>query len=152
MLDNDQEFADVLRWRFRHLLVDEAQDLNPLQHRLVDRLRQGHDDLFLVGDPAQAIYGFNGADPSLLVDVADRFPGIEIVRLRTNHRCTPQVVDAGVHVLTTGSAMHGEGTRPGFGPPLEPTRRPEAFASSHAPTMPTKPAGSPTLRRGRTRV
>jgi DNA helicase-2/ATP-dependent DNA helicase PcrA len=99
-LRRDAVFADSVRWRFRHLLVDEAQDLNPLQHQLVDVLRQGRDDLFLVGDPSQAIYGFNGADPSLLIDVETRFPGVEIVRLPVNHRCTPQIVRAGVHVLT----------------------------------------------------
>jgi len=98
----DHDFADAVRWRFRHVLVDEAQDLNPLQHALVDLLRAGRDDLFLVGDPAQAIYGFNGADPTLLVDVESRFPGIEIVRLPVNHRCTPQIVAAGVHVLRAG--------------------------------------------------
>lgn len=99
---SDTEFADSLRWRFRHLLVDEAQDLNPVQHRLVDMLRTGRDDLFLVGDPAQAVYGFNGADPSLLLEVERRFPGIEVVRLPVNHRCTPQIVDAGAHVLAAG--------------------------------------------------
>ena len=99
---DDSDFADAMHWRFRHVLVDEAQDLNPLQHQLVDLFRAGHDDLYLVGDPAQAIYGFNGADPSLLVDVGERFPGIEVVRLAVNHRCTPQVVDAGVHVLGEG--------------------------------------------------
>ena len=98
-LRHDDGFGDAVRWRFRHLLVDEAQDLNPLQHALVDLLRSGRDDLFLVGDPSQAIYGFNGADPSLLVDVETRFPGIEVVRLPVNHRCTPQIVAAGVHVL-----------------------------------------------------
>lgn len=102
-IERDAEFAEGLRWRYRHLLVDEAQDLNPLQHRLVDLLRSGRDDLFLVGDPAQAIYGFTGADPSLLVDVETRFPGIEVVRLTTNHRSTQQVVDAGVHVLGTAA-------------------------------------------------
>ncbi len=98
----DADFADVLRWRFRHLLVDEAQDLNPVQHRIVDLLRAGRDDLFLVGDPAQAVYGFNGADPSLLVDVENRFPGVEVIRLPVNHRCTPQIVGAGAHVLRAG--------------------------------------------------
>jgi DNA helicase-2/ATP-dependent DNA helicase PcrA len=98
-LRRDHDFAAAVRWRFRHLLVDEAQDLNPLQHALVDLLRAGRDDLFLVGDPSQAIYGFNGADPSLLVDVETRFPGIEVIRLPVNHRCTPQIVTAGVHVL-----------------------------------------------------
>jgi len=98
-IQTDAELARVLRWRFRHLLVDEAQDLNPLQHQLVDLLRADHDDLFLVGDPAQAIYGFTGADPSLLVDVSERFRGVEIIRLQTNHRCSPQVVDVGRHVI-----------------------------------------------------
>ncbi len=98
----DVDFADTLRWRFRHLLVDEAQDLNPVQHRIVDLLRAGRDDLFLVGDPAQAVYGFNGADPSLLVEVESRFPGVEVIRLPVNHRCTPQIVAAGAHVLLAG--------------------------------------------------
>jgi len=101
LFERDREFAEVMRWRFRHILIDEAQDLNPLQHRLVEHLRRGTEDMFMVGDPAQAVYGFNGADPGLLIDVADRFPGIEVIRLATNHRCTPQVVDAGTHVLTT---------------------------------------------------
>lgn len=98
-MEREPAFAEAVRWRFRHVLVDEAQDLNPLQHRLIDALRQGRDDLFLVGDAAQAIYGFNGADPTLLLDVATRFPGIDIVRLPTNHRSTPQVVETGAHVL-----------------------------------------------------
>ena len=111
----DDAFADQLRWRFRHVLVDEAQDLNPLQHRFLDVLRTGRDDLYLVGDPAQAIYGFTGSDPTLLVDVADRFPGVEIVRLPVNHRCTPQVVEIGRAVLaaadvdTTIESARGDG-------------------------------------------
>ncbi|HUF96510.1 MAG TPA: ATP-dependent DNA helicase UvrD2 [Ilumatobacter sp.] len=98
-LERDDGFATALRWRYRHLLVDEAQDLTPVQHRLIDLLRSGNDDVYLVGDPAQAIYGFNGSDPTLLLEVSDRFPGIEIIRLPVNHRCTPQVVAAGTHVL-----------------------------------------------------
>ncbi len=105
-MTRDPSFAAALRWRFRHLHVDEAQDLNPIQHRLVDLLRAGRDDLFLVGDPAQAIFGFNGADPALLVDVEDRFPGVEIVRLPLNHRCSPQIVRAGVHVLEVSGQPH----------------------------------------------
>ena len=98
-LESDAEFAAATRWRFRHVLVDEAQDLNPLQHRLIDVLRRGVDDLYLVGDPAQAIYGFNGSDPTILRDVSVRFPGIEVVRLPVNHRCTPQIVQIGAQTL-----------------------------------------------------
>ncbi|HEX6656450.1 MAG TPA: ATP-dependent helicase, partial [Ilumatobacter sp.] len=98
-LERDADYAEAQRWRFRHILVDEAQDLNPLQHQLLDLLRAGIDDLYLVGDASQAIYGFNGSDPALLVDVEHRFPGVEVVRLPVNHRCTPQIVAAGSHVL-----------------------------------------------------
>jgi DNA helicase-2/ATP-dependent DNA helicase PcrA len=118
-MEYDREFADSLRWRFRHLLVDEAQDLNPLQHRLVDLLRTDRNDLFLVGDPAQAIYGFNGADPALLIDVEVRFPGVEVVRLPLNHRCTPQIVRAGVQVLSVANQPNKLLSHRGDGVPVE---------------------------------
>ena len=104
-LEHDAAWAAAVRWRFRHLLVDEAQDLNPMQHRLLELLDAGRGDLYLVGDPAQAVYGFNGADPGLLVDIADRMPGIEIIQLPTNHRSTPQIVAAGCEVLRAGGQL-----------------------------------------------
>lgn len=97
---DDPVFRGALAWRVRHLYVDEAQDLNPLQAEVLELWRDGRDDLTLVGDPAQAIYGFNGADPSLLLHVGERFAGIEILRLDTNYRCTPEIVDAARHVLS----------------------------------------------------
>ena len=98
-MNSDTGFAAAVRWQYRHLFVDEAQDLNPLQHRFLDALRHGVDDVFVVGDPAQSIYGFNGADPSFFDSISDRFDAIEIIRLPVNHRCTPQIVAAGSHVL-----------------------------------------------------
>lgn len=115
----DHTFGDALRWRFRHLLVDEAQDLNPLQHRIIDLVRRNRDDLFLVGDPSQAIFGFNGADPTLLVDVENRFPGVEIFRLPVNHRSTPQIVASGVHVLTASGQPAPVVSQRGDGPSVE---------------------------------
>lgn len=102
-LADDDVFAVAARWRFRHVLVDEAQDLNPVQYQLLRHLVAGRNDLFLVGDPAQAIYAFNGADPSLLLDVERHLPGVEVLHLTTNRRCTPQVVAAATHVLAVGA-------------------------------------------------
>ncbi len=95
----DEEFASIMRWRLRHLYVDEAQDMNPLQRAVLDIWRGDRDDLTLVGDPSQAIYGFNGSDPAILRQLEDHFPGIEVVRLDTNYRCTPQIVRAGLSAL-----------------------------------------------------
>ena len=112
-LTNDPRWAEAVRWRFRHVLVDEAQDLNPVQFRLLELVVGGRDDLYLVGDPAQAIYGFNGADPTLLSDIAERLPGVEVIRLPTNHRSTPQIVAAGSHVLrSSGHAVEALASRP----------------------------------------
>ena len=115
-LRGDPNFAEVIRWRFRHVLVDEAQDLNPVQFGLLRQLVAGRHDLFLVGDPTQAIYGFNGADPSLLVDVDRHLPGVEVVRLSTNRRSTPQIVTSGLHVLSAsgqrGDAVSGRDDGP----------------------------------------
>ena len=66
-LEHQPDFAASQRWRFRHLFVDEFQDVNPLQFRLLEAWRGGRPDLCVVGDPNQAIYGWNGSDPSLLL-------------------------------------------------------------------------------------
>ena len=70
-----------------------------MQHHLLRQLAGERRDLFLVGDPAQAIYGFNGSDPTLLADVDQHLAGVEVIRLPTNYRCTPQIVAAGRHAL-----------------------------------------------------
>ena len=115
-LDRDPAWAAAVRFRFRHLLVDEAQDLNPVQRRLFELLDGGRGDLFLVGDPAQAIYGFNGADPEILADVAARFPGIEVIGLPVNHRCSPQIVAAGCAVLRAGGQERAASSARADGP------------------------------------
>ena len=99
LIRRDSTFRDIVRWRFRHLFVDEAQDLNPLQHALLEEIRGGRNDICLVGDHRQAIYGWNGADPSTLVDVEQRFRGVTVVALTGNYRCSPQIVRAGAAAL-----------------------------------------------------
>ncbi len=98
-LETDPGFATTQRWRFRHLFVDEFQDVNPLQLGLLDAWRGGHHDLCVVGDPQQAIYGWNGADAGLLTEFRLRYRSAEIVSLDHNYRSTPQVLAAAAHVL-----------------------------------------------------
>ena len=98
-LAGDSEFADSIRWRSRHLFVDEMQDVNPAQFRLLTALLSDDPDLFVVGDPNQSVYGFNGADPTLLDRLPEILRGTKIIRLDENHRCTPQVVAVATEVL-----------------------------------------------------
>jgi DNA helicase II / ATP-dependent DNA helicase PcrA len=85
--------ASRLRGRFDHVLVDEVQDLNPLQWRLVEALRPGGEGLTAVGDDAQAIYGFRGALVAEMLGFPARCtPAARVLTLTRNHRSTPQIV------------------------------------------------------------
>jgi DNA helicase-2/ATP-dependent DNA helicase PcrA len=104
-LAGDTEFAESIRWRTRHLFVDEMQDVNPAQFRLLTAMLSDEPDLFVVGDPNQSVYGFNGADPTLLDRLPDILRGTAVIRLDENHRCTPQVVAVATAVLQEGSSF-----------------------------------------------
>jgi DNA helicase-2/ATP-dependent DNA helicase PcrA len=103
----DPEFARAQRWRFRHLFVDEFQDVNPLQHALLEAWLGTSSDLCVVGDPNQAIYAWNGADPDLLATFADRHPGTEVIRLIDNYRSSPQILTVANALLPRGTAGAG---------------------------------------------
>ena len=81
-----------MRDLFRYFVVDEYQDVNPLQKLLLDTWLGGRDELCVVGDPNQTIYSFTGATPSYLVGFAAEFPDATVIRLVRNYRSTPQVV------------------------------------------------------------
>jgi DNA helicase-2/ATP-dependent DNA helicase PcrA len=104
-LAGDTEFAESIRWRTRHLFVDEMQDVNPAQFRLLTAMLSDEPDLFVVGDPNQSVYGFNGADPTLLDRLPDILRGTAVIRLDENHRCTPQVVAVATAVLREGNSF-----------------------------------------------
>jgi DNA helicase II / ATP-dependent DNA helicase PcrA len=95
----DEVFAEAVHWRYRHLSVDEFQDVNPAQFRLIDALMGDRHDLFAVGDPNQSIYQWNGADPELMIRLPTLVPQMSVVHLDQNHRSTPQVVAAAAAAL-----------------------------------------------------
>jgi DNA helicase-2/ATP-dependent DNA helicase PcrA len=101
-LETDSEFAASQRWRFRHLFVDEFQDVNPVQHRLLTGWLGERLDLCVVGDPNQAIYSWNGADPAFLTGFARRWPTAQVVRLDSNYRSSPQILTVANTVLADG--------------------------------------------------
>ena len=98
-LETDPGFAATQRWRFRHLFVDEFQDVTRAQLGLLRAWLGDGTDLCVVGDPDQAIYAFAGADAGLLTRFGDWFEGATVVRLGANYRSTPEIVTAARAVL-----------------------------------------------------
>jgi DNA helicase-2/ATP-dependent DNA helicase PcrA len=89
------EVAHALGGRFDHVLVDEVQDCNRLQARILDGLRPDGHGLTLVGDDAQAIYAFRGADRQLMLDFRARHAGrAQVITLEQNYRSTPAILAA----------------------------------------------------------
>ncbi len=90
---DDEDTAAEFRERYLAFTVDEYQDVNLLQQTLLDCWLGPRDDLCVVGDDYQSIYGFTGATPEYLLGVARRFPHAAVVRLEENYRSTPQVLE-----------------------------------------------------------
>jgi len=84
--------AAAVRERYSFFVVDEYQDVNPLQKLLLDAWLGDRDDVCVVGDPRQTIFSFTGATPSYLTGFAAEFPDATVIRLVRNYRSTPQVV------------------------------------------------------------
>ena len=99
--------------RFRHLLVDEFQDIDGLQLRLVGAWNREGESLFVIGDPDQSIYGFRGSAANCFAALAAEYPGLSTVRLVQNYRSTPEILGCALPVI---------GKNPGPTRRLEPNR------------------------------
>lgn len=116
-IENDDTVAQEFRDRYRCFVVDEYQDVTPLQQRVLDAWLGSRDDLTVVGDANQTIYSFTGATPRYLLDFSRRFPDAAVVRLERDYRSTPQVVSLANRVIAAargrmaGSKLHLVGQR-----------------------------------------
>ncbi|MEU1205897.1 ATP-dependent DNA helicase UvrD2 [Nocardia sp. NPDC005825] len=98
-LEDYSAVAEEFRGRYRCFVVDEYQDVTPLQQRVLDAWLGDRDDLTVVGDANQTIYSFTGASPTFLLDFSRRFPEATVVRLERDYRSTPQVVSLANRVI-----------------------------------------------------
>lgn len=98
-IENDPAVAEEFRDRYRCFVVDEYQDVTPLQQRVLSAWLGDRDDLTVVGDANQTIYSFTGASPRFLLDFSRRFPDATVVRLERDYRSTPQVVSLANQVI-----------------------------------------------------
>lgn len=117
-IESNPGIADEFRERYRTFVVDEYQDVTPLQQRVLDAWLGERDDLTVVGDANQTIYSFNGASADYLLDFSRRFPEATVVRLHRDYRSTPNVVDLANNVIgkatgrAAGTRIALEGQRP----------------------------------------
>ena len=91
--EGDERVRATFRERYRAFTVDEYQDVNLLQQTLLELWLGDRDDLCVVGDDYQSIYGFTGASPRWLLGVEARFPHAAVVRLESNYRSSPEVLE-----------------------------------------------------------
>ncbi|MEU8519191.1 ATP-dependent DNA helicase UvrD2 [Streptomyces sp. NPDC048577] len=92
ILQDRHDIADQIRGQYQHFVVDEYQDVSPLQQRLLDLWLGDRDSLCVVGDASQTIYSFTGATPDHLLNFRTRHPNATVVKLVRDYRSTPQVV------------------------------------------------------------
>ena len=85
---------------FTHLLVDEFQDIDDIQYRLIQTLLQNGKSLFVIGDPDQSIYGFRGASAQCFERLAADYPQLRLIRLLKNYRSTPQILASALPVIS----------------------------------------------------
>lgn len=106
LLSEHAEVAEQVRSSYRHLVVDEFQDVSPLQRSLLGLWLGDSDDVCVVGDPNQAIHGFAGGDRRFLLDFATDFPRAQRIELARNYRSTPQIL-AGANRIIAGGRQVG---------------------------------------------
>ncbi|GAA1442783.1 ATP-dependent helicase [Leifsonia poae] len=94
MIEIEPAVAMQVREQYRFFVVDEYQDVSPLQQQLLDLWLGGRRDVCVVGDASQTIYSFAGASSSYLLEFGRHYAGATVVRLEQNYRSTPEVVDA----------------------------------------------------------
>lgn len=107
LFEEEKKVLNFYRNRFKYVLVDEFQDTNPQQYKLIKLLTQNADnDLTVVGDDDQSIYAFRGADVLNILDFEKDYPNTKIVRLEENYRCPKDVVEAALSIIKNNTNRH----------------------------------------------
>jgi DNA helicase-2/ATP-dependent DNA helicase PcrA len=111
MFEENGALLERYRSRFRFILVDEYQDTNRAQYRLLSMLASAHGNLMVVGDDDQSIYGWRGADVRNILDFEQEFPGAAVVRLEQNYRSTGTILDVANMVIADNTKRKGKTLR-----------------------------------------
>jgi DNA helicase-2/ATP-dependent DNA helicase PcrA len=115
LLENDAELRESYARRYRYVLVDEFQDTNTIQYRLLKHLVSGHANLCVVGDPDQSIYSFRGAEVGNILSFPEDFPGTKVVKLEKNYRSSATILDFAQRVIEHNRYRHDKKLVPVLG-------------------------------------
>lgn len=96
----DEETDYGFRKYFTYLLVDEFQDISPIQYQLIQSWNKGGKEIFVIGDPDQSIYGFRGSDAHCFARLGKDYPNLRLIRLEDNYRLTPQILSSALSVIS----------------------------------------------------
>ncbi|MBR6571425.1 MAG: UvrD-helicase domain-containing protein, partial [Clostridia bacterium] len=119
------------RKSFRHMLVDEFQDINAVQHELIRLWSRESASLFVIGDPDQAIYGFRGAQADCFDTFLTQNPDAQLIRLSSNYRSTPQIIETALSAIRANPGMKRELiSRLPSGLPVRIVEAPDTFSES----------------------
>ncbi len=117
LIEGHPEVAAFVRRRWCHITVDEYQDTDPLQQRLLEAIVGQGRDICVVGDPRQAIYSWKGADPIFLTGFPERYPDVKAFKLSYNYRSSPQILAWANRLASAGAIKHLVATKsPGAKP------------------------------------
>ncbi|MDL2234079.1 UvrD-helicase domain-containing protein [Ruminococcaceae bacterium OttesenSCG-928-L11] len=108
LLESNDEALDYYRNRFRYIMVDEYQDTNNTQYRLISLLAGGHHNLCVVGDDDQSIYKFRGATIENILSFESQFDNAVVIRLEQNYRSTQTILSAANKVIENNTARKGK--------------------------------------------
>jgi DNA helicase II / ATP-dependent DNA helicase PcrA len=112
LLETDADVAETMRRRWAHVTVDEYQDTDSAQQRLLDAIVGDGRDICVVGDPRQAIYSWKGADWRYLNEFGRRHPGVQRFELTRSYRSSPEILEWANRLARTSTAMPLAPTRP----------------------------------------
>ena len=106
LFEEKPEVLEAYQEQFRHILVDEYQDTNNVQYRIVEMLSRKHKNIFVVGDDNQSIYGWRGADITNILNFEKDFPSASIIKLEKNYRSTKNILNAANGLITKNRNRH----------------------------------------------
>jgi len=108
VLEKDGQARDYYQKKFKYILVDEYQDTNMVQYKLVKILAQGHGNIFVVGDDDQSIYAFRGATIRNILEFEKDYPGAKVIRLEQNYRSDKRILDVANCIISNNEGRKGK--------------------------------------------